>query len=64
MWFSNSWNNFAPFAGFMFRGYEKRRALERAGDEIDESAASVRAVVRTGSRCLNARSMPRFPTSH
>jgi hypothetical protein len=22
MWFSNPWNNFAPFAGYMLRGYE------------------------------------------
>jgi hypothetical protein len=37
VWLSNSWNNFAPYAGFMLKGYKKRGALERSGDEIDET---------------------------
>lgn len=36
MWLSNNRNNFAPYAGFMLKGYKKRRALEPSGDEIDE----------------------------
>jgi hypothetical protein len=30
MWFSNSWNNFAPFAGSMLRGYEHQRTRKNA----------------------------------
>jgi hypothetical protein len=33
MWFSNSWNNFAPFAGYMLRGYEYQRAGNAAVTE-------------------------------
>jgi hypothetical protein len=36
VWLSNSRNNFAPFAGFMLRGYEKKGPLESAGEDIDE----------------------------
>ena len=43
MWFSNARNNFAPFAGFMLIGYEKRGLLERAGEEIDDMVDGVRA---------------------
>ena len=35
--------NFAPFAGFMLRGYEWQRPLERAGEEIDEPLDDARA---------------------
>jgi hypothetical protein len=37
VWFSNKRNNFAPYAGFMLRGYRKRGALERSGEAIDET---------------------------
>ena len=37
MWVSNVWNNFAPFAGFMLRGYVKRGRVENGGQEIDEA---------------------------
>jgi hypothetical protein len=30
MWFTNSWNNFAPFAGSMLRGYEYQRPRKSA----------------------------------
>ena len=37
MWVSNVWNNFAPFAGYMLRGYVKRGRVENGGQEIDEA---------------------------
>ncbi len=47
MWLSNSRNNFAPFAGFMLMGYEKKGPVENAGEEIDEPTQDVRAVGET-----------------
>lgn len=38
MWFWKFRTNVAPFAGFMLKGYEKRRPLERADPELDEQA--------------------------
>jgi hypothetical protein len=42
VWFSSARNNFAPFAGFMLRGYEKKSSPEGAGEEIDEAVEDVR----------------------
>ena len=42
--------NFAPFAGFMLRGYEWQRPLERAGEEIDEAVEDMRAGDTIGTR--------------
>ncbi len=44
-----SLTNFAPFAGFMLRGYE-RRPPERPGEEIDEALEDVRAVDTIGTK--------------
>ena len=30
------WNNFAPFAGLMLKGFEKEVALKRASEKTDE----------------------------
>ena len=42
--------NFAPFAGFMLRGYERQRPLERAGEEIDEALEDMRAGDTIGTK--------------
>ena len=47
VWLSNSRNNFAPFAGFMLMGYEKKGSLENAGEEIDEPIQDAPAVGET-----------------
>jgi hypothetical protein len=39
MWISNARNNFAPFAGFMLRGYEKTGPGEN-GEEVDDDRAA------------------------
>ena len=41
-----SLTNFAPFAGFMLRGYERQRPVERAGEEIDDAVANMPATIR------------------
>lgn len=33
MWFSNRWNNYAPFAGYMLRGFEYERAQKARVEE-------------------------------
>jgi hypothetical protein len=49
VWLSNSRNNFAPYAGFMLKGYKKRRALEPSGDEIDEAGEDAPASGETAA---------------
>ena len=44
-----SLTNFAPFAGFMLRGYE-RRPLERPSEEIDEALEDMRAGDTIGTK--------------
>ena len=45
-----SLTNFAPFAGFMLRGYERQRPVERAGEEIDDAVANMPAGDTIGTR--------------
>jgi hypothetical protein len=42
--------NFAPFAGFMLRGYERQRPLERPGEEIHEALEDMRAGDTIGTK--------------
>jgi hypothetical protein len=45
-----SFANFAPFAGFMLRGFERQRLLERTGEAIDEAVQDMRAVDTIGTK--------------
>ena len=37
MWISNALNNFAPFAGYMLRGFVKRGRVQNGSQEIGEA---------------------------
>lgn len=60
MWVvSNSWNNFAPFSGFMLKGYEKRGSLQSVGEDIDEPIGDARAKCEmNGHKADQASSRP------
>jgi hypothetical protein len=38
VWFSNIRNNFAPYAGFMLKGYKTKRGLERSREKTDDAS--------------------------
>jgi hypothetical protein len=42
VWFSNCWNNFAPFAGYMRRGFKKRGSPRSVGEDINDPAEDSR----------------------